>query len=46
MPRRLLGKTIKSFNIVRELGAGQFATVFEAIDDKTKSIVAMKVMIL
>lgn len=43
MPDRLLGKKIKTFNIVKKLGSGAFATVFQAYDDSQQDVVAVKV---
>lgn len=40
----LLGKKIKKFNLVEELGSGSFGTVYKAVDTKTDEIHAIKVM--
>lgn len=46
MAESLLGKKIKSFNIIKLIGQGAFAAVFQAIDDSTNKLVAVKVMSL
>ena len=44
MAESLLGKKIKSFNVVKLIGEGAYAVVFQAIDDSTNKLVAVKVM--
>lgn len=44
MTTNLVGKKIKSYNFTRQLGSGSFAIVYEAVQDKTNAIVAVKVM--
>jgi len=44
MATNLVGKKIKSYNITRQLGSGSFAIVYEAVQDKTNTIVAIKVI--
>jgi len=41
---RLAGRSIKSFKIIRPVGSGQTATVYEGIDTRNNESVAIKVI--
>jgi len=38
----LVGKKLKSYSLIRKLGAGTYSVVYEAIDSNTKQTVAIK----
>ena len=38
------GKKMKKFNFVQKLGSGSYGTVYKAINEKTKDVVAIKVI--
>ena len=38
------GKKLKKFSFFKKIGSGSFGTVYEALDEKTKRTVAIKVM--
>ena len=40
----LIGKQINNFTFIKLLGSGNFASVYEAIDQRNKNIVAIKVI--
>ena len=46
MKGRLVGQQMKSFNFIGILGEGAWATVYEAIDQRDKNIVAIKAIAL
>jgi serine/threonine protein kinase len=40
----MTGKKLKKFSFLKKLGSGSFGTVYEAIQEKTKKVVAVKVI--
>ncbi len=44
MKGKLIGQHLRTFNFFKVLGAGAWATVYEAIDDRDHSTVAIKVI--
>lgn len=39
---KMVGQHMKTFNFIKVLGEGAWATVYEAIDDRDRSTVAVK----
>lgn len=46
MLKSLIGKKVKTFNIINMIGQGQSGAVFEAFDESNSQLVAIKVMYL
>lgn len=46
MLKSLIGKKVKTFNIINMIGQGQSGAVFEAFDESNCQLVAIKVMYL
>lgn len=40
----MVGQHLSNFTFIKVLGAGAWATVYEAVDDRNKSVVAIKVI--
>lgn len=46
MSKSLLGKKLKTYNLIKQLGEGAFATVFQGVDDNNENVVAVKAVSL
>ena len=40
----MIGQHLSNFTFIKVLGEGAWATVYEAVDDRTKNTVAIKVI--